>query len=908
MIEVTFDGEKYKVPHNITILSAARYLGINIPTLCYMPGLEANGGCRLCVVEVMGARGLVTSCSTPVAENMVISTKSERVCASRKSTLDLLLSVHDSNCFACSKYGKCEFRELCNEYGLEKSSYGDSFPRKPIDYSNRFYTRDPNKCILCEKCVRVCKELQGNAAIWLSNRGYNTQVTSAFDDPEKLSECVSCGNCISVCPTGAIYPKGISYENDNTIVKTQTVCPYCGVGCKLNLHIKENKVVSVSPANGPANRGLLCVKGRFAYNFISHPDRLKSPYIRKSGRLVECTWEEALDEIKKAFTRIKSEEEYRRSNGISEKSMFAGLSSAKCTNEENYLFQKMMRSVFKTNNVDHCARLCHAPTVAGLALSFGSGAMTNSISEIEDMDVIFILGSNTTETHPVIASKMRQAKLKGATIIVAEPRKIDLCREANLFLQIEPGTNVALLNGLMKAVIDESLEDIDFISKRTECYEQLQDMISNITVEECADICKINPDDIRKAARLFATGAKSGIFYAMGVTQHTTGTEGVHSVANLAMLCGKIGKQGCGVNPLRGQNNVQGSSDMGAVPSDYPGYQKVAVNVNRLKFEQAWNTTLPSLPGKTLTEIIDDIQNDDIQFLYIMGENPLISDPDLNHLKDALKKLKFMIVQDLFMTETASLADVVLPAASFAEKEGTFTNTERRVQLIAKAIKPIGQAKEDWQIIQTISNLCGGNWEYKSSKQIMDEISSLVPIYGGISYERLNGPQKNYGLQWPCLDLQHKGTKILHTNTFTRGLGKFIPCSYKPPFESVDDEYCLILTTGRILYQYHTRTMTSKTDGIEEIAGENFVEMNELTAQKYSFSNGELISVYSRRGEINVKVRVSPNVKEHVVFMPFHYAKSAANILTSGQIDPIAKIPEFKVCAVGVRKRRLGRL
>ncbi len=962
MIKVRINEVNYEVPPNLTILAASRFIGVEIPTLCYIPGLEAIGGCRLCVVEVTGARSLVTACSTPVTENMEIFTNSSRVRECRRTTLDLLLSNHDKNCFSCSKYGMCEFRTLCAEYGLEETSYPADEPLKPLDTSNRFFVRDPNKCILCEKCVRVCKEWQGHGAIWLSSRGYKTEVTPAFKVSAQDSECVSCGTCLTVCPTGSIYPKELHLGSDMSFEKIETVCPYCGVGCKLNLHVKSNKVISVSPANGPANHNLLCVKGRFAYNFINHKDRLKTPFIRKRGKLIPATWDEALDKIKKAYIKIDTEykkklfisencaekisEFNNQSNSIDNKyknnvnndlanninnsfknningdvdnklanyknilnidtlkdgSPFAGLSSAKCTNEENYLFQKMMRSVFKTNHVDHCARLCHAPTVAGLAMSFGSGAMTNSISEISDMDVIFILGSNTTETHPVIASKMRQAKQKGAIIIVAEPRRIDLCREADIFLQIEPGSNVALLNGLMKAVLEEGLEDKSFITDRTEGFKELTEMLETITVEACADICRVSADDIRAAARTFAKGDKAGVFYAMGVTQHSSGTEGVLSVANFAMLCGKIGKSGCGVNPLRGQNNVQGASDMGAVPTDLPGYQKVAVDSNIQKFEEAWNTKLPKFKGKTVTEIMDEILLEEIRFLFIMGENPMVSDPDLTHAEEALRNTEFLVVADIFMTETAALADVVLPAASFAEKEGTFTNTERRVQLLNKAISSPGESKEDREIIQEIVNAIGGNWNYSSSSQIMDEIASLVPIYGGISYDRLKGANKNYGLQWPCPSLNHSGTKILHTSSFTRGKGKFIPCVYKSPAETSSVEYPFILTTGRILYQYHTRTMTSKSEGIEEIAGKNFVEMNPSTATKYNISQGEMISIFSERGEIEVNVRITSKVKEHILFMPFHYAESAANVLTGANLDPISKIPEYKVSAVGIRK------
>lgn len=887
LLKVFVDGQAISVTEGDTILDAARKAGKEVPTLCHIQGLIPEGACRICVVEVKGARGLMTACSTPVIENMEITTMSHNLFNVRRNILDLLLSNHRKGCFTCYRHGDCTFHRYCSEYGLVESTYPVEANFKPIDSSNKFYDFDPSKCILCRKCYRVCSSLQCTSALSIVDRGYITRVAAPFDVGLGNSACVSCGNCIAVCPTGALSPKKSTHISKTFMKKTLTTCPYCGVGCQLYLLTYNDKVVDIEPAKNGVNDGMLCVKGRFAFNFINHPDRLKKPYIRKKGQLMECSWDEALAAIAENFTRIMEE---KGAKG------FAGLASARCTNEDNYLFQKFMRTVAKTNNVDHCARLCHASSVTGLAVTLGSGAMTNSIDEITDMDCIFVIGSNTTETHPIIATKMKQAILKGAKIIVAEPREIELSKGADVFLQIQPGTNVALLNGLMKAVLDEGLQDTEFIEKRTEGFEELVNFLDTISVKDCAEICRVSEADMRKAARIYATSSKAGIFYAMGVTQFTTGTDGVMSVSNLALLCGHLGKMHSGVNPLRGQNNVQGACDMGALPGDYTGYQKVNDTQTNVKFERAWGCNLSKIPGLTVTEMFDSIDTGDVKFMYIMGENPLISDPDIKHVKQSLESVDFLVVQDIFMTETAQLADVVLPAVTYAEKKGTFTNTERRVQMVRPAIMKQGQCLEDWEIICKIANSLGQNWHYNSADEIMEEIALLTPIYGGISYKREDLSIK--GLQWPCLDDKHEGTKYLHKEKFTRGKGRFVPTAYIPPAEMPDDEYPFFLTTGRILYQYHTRTMTGKTQAIEDIAGKSFVQINTITAKKLCVKNNEFVNVISRRGEVKVLAYISEDIAEDVVFMPFHYANGAANILTNRKLDNVAKIPELKVCAV----------
>jgi len=891
MVKLKVDGKAVEVPPGAQIIDAANAAGVRIPTLCYLElHKEMSGGnasCRICCVEVAGRRNLAPACATPVTEGMDIKTDTPRVHQARKIMVELLLSDHKQDCLTCLKAGNCTLQNLCFEYDVKESRYGGLVNEFPVDDSNEFYVRDMNKCVKCRRCTDACQFRQCTDAIDFADRGFSDHVAVAFEEPCKDSICVSCGTCVSVCPTGALRPKPKNKYRTWEVSKTRTTCSYCGVGCEMDLLVKDSKVVGVEPANGPANGGLLCVKGKFAYDFVNHPDRLKTPLIRKDGKLVEASWDEAYALIADKVKAVKA------AHGAD---ALAGLASARVTNEENYLFQKMVRVAFGTNQVDHCARLCHASTVAGLATTLGSGAMTNSIEEVVDADVIFITGSNTTETHPVIGSRIRQAKRKGAKIIVAEPRKIDLAKDAEVFLQITPGTNVALFNGMMNVIIAEGLQNKEFIAERTENYDELVKVVAGYTPERVAEICGIDAEQLRKAARMYATAGKAAIFYSMGVTQHTSGTNGVMGTSNLALLCGQIGKESSGVNPLRGQNNVQGACDVGCLPGDLPGYQKVANPDVIAKFEKAWGVKLSSKPGLTVTEIVGKAGKGEIKVLYIMGENPMISDPDLNHVKEALENTEFLVVQDIFLTETAELADVVLPAASFAEKDGTFTNTERRVQRVRQAIAPPGLAKADWVILTELMDRLGYAKAYANAAEIMDEIALLTPQYGGISYARL----EKGGLQWPCPTADHPGTKFLHKGAFSRGKGLFKPAEYTPAAELPDREYPFILTTGRILYHYHTKTMTGKVDGLNNLFPCSFIEINPAAAAKLKITDGEKVKITSRRGEIVAQAKVTDKVEEDVVFMPFHFADGAANVLTNKALDPVAKIPEFKVCAVRI--------
>ncbi|MFN3739242.1 MAG: formate dehydrogenase subunit alpha [Thermodesulfovibrionales bacterium] len=677
--------------------------------------------------------------------------------------------------------------------------------------------------------------------------------------------------------------------------KVPTLCPYCGCGCGIYLHVVDGMITGVSPQrNHPVNKGSLCVKGWNCHEFIQHPERLRRPLVRTGPKgnynFREVSWDAALGIVAERLNAIK------RSSGPDSIGFFA---SAKCTNEENYLLMKFARAVIGTNNIDHCARLCHASTVSGLKDAFGSGAMTNSINEIKDARLIFIIGSNTTEQHPMIGMHILEAARHGATLIAADPRKNMIARLAHLYLQHKPGTDVMLINSMINVIINEGLIDIDFVKVRTENFENFEKAIREYTPERAEAITGVPQEDIRKAARLYASENRAMLFYGMGITQHVTGVQNVHSLANLVMLTAHIGHPATGLNPLRGQNNVQGACDMGALPDYFTGYQPVDDEASRNKFEKAWGVRLNPVPGLTLTEMISASLNKKIKALYIMGENPVISDPDINHTVEALKALEFLVVQDIFMSETALFADVVLPGVSFAEKDGTFTNTERRVQKIKKAIDPVGDSMPDWKIITELSNKMGYKMHYNGTYEIMEEIAFLTPIYKGILHHRL---EDNFGIQWPCPDINHPGTPYLHGKRFSKGMGTFIVTHYIPPAELPDKEFPFILTTGRNYFQYHTGTMTRKTITLEREEPECTVEINPADASFLGIRKGEKIRISTRRGSIEAIASITNKIISGTIYIPFHFNEAPANKLTNPAIDPQAKIPEFKVCAARIEK------
>lgn len=899
MVKLIINGRAYEVADKATVLEVCNHLNIDIPTLCYDERLTANHSCGLCIVEVKGHISLKKSCILPVEEGMDINTESPKVISARKEALNTL---YKSKPNAFSNHFR-SFGDKIYKYSLKYDiPYGKGPKEKeyPLFDKSLFYYYDANKCIGCKLCIQLCEELQGNGCLKLDEHGI-----AQIDSKHKIY-CEECGNCIHVCPTGAFIPKPYLTEfarlnlevpkqmdSKEDLKHVKTTCSYCGVGCQLELTVKDNNVVGSKPVKVLPNNGLLCVKGSFGYKFINHPDRLTTPLIKRNGKFEQATWEEA-------YTLILSKiQQYQEQYGGD---VFAGLTSARCTNEENYLFQKLFRAGFHTNNIDHCARLCHSSSVVGLETTLGSGAMTNSIEEIKNNDVIFVIGSNTTENHPVIGTMMRQAAKKGAKIIVADPREIDLIRDAKIHLQIRPGTNIALLNAMAYVIIKNKLYSKEYIDKRVENFDEFLNHIVDFTPEISAKICGITPDLIIDAAKMYAEGKSSAIYYAMGITQHISGSQTVMALSNLALLCGNIGRENVGVNPLRGQNNVQGACDMGGLPDVYPGYQKVSSLEMKSKFEKAWGVQLPQEVGITLQEIIHGGGKGNIKFMYIMGENPMITEPDLKNTEADLRKVDFLVVQDIFLSETAELADVVLPASSFAEKNGTFTNTERRIQRVREAIKPIGDSKPDWIILMELLNRLGIKKTYKDPSEIMNEIASLTPAYSGVSYEKI----EEIGIQWPVLDIGHLGTKFLHAKNFSRESGKALLAIVDniSSSELTDEKYPYLMTTGRVLFQYHSRTMTGRVEELNKRAPESYLEMNTETAKKLGFNDEQEVKVTSRRGSVVTKLRVTDKISDEVLFMTFHYSDARVNYLTNPEVDPLAKIPELKVAAVNIKDCR----
>ena len=905
MPKLYIDGACIEVREGATILEAARTAGASIPTLCYLEGVSAIGSCRLCMVEVEGHEALVAACNTTAAEGMVVTTHSERLVAHRKAMLGLLLSQHhlDSTryCFSCSKNGACELQALCRAYGVEEPLFTSNecnTERKPVLDDNPFLRYDPNLCIACQRCVGACNAVARNHTLRTAQHGVRTGILAPFGPEWKQTTCESCGNCAQACPTGALVEKRRDVYRSWEVTRTRTTCPHCATGCQYDLVVKDGRIVDVEGANGPSNKGRLCVKGRSgSFDFIHAEDRLRTPLIKntQTGEFEPASWDEALDLVATRFSALK--ETYGPDS-------LAAFACSRSANEDIYLLQKMARVAFGTNNVDNCARVCHAPSVAGLARTLGSGAMTNPIADItNDVDVIMLVGSNPEEAHPVVGMQIRAAVERGTKLIVVDPRKIGLAHKADIHLRVRPGTNVAFSNGMAHVMLRDGLIDEAFIAQRTEGFAEYAAMVESYTPERVAEICHIRAEDLVAAAHLYARAQKAPIIYCLGVTEHSSGTDGVMSMSNMAMLCGKFGKPGCGVNPLRGQNNVQGACDMGALPTDFPGYQKVTNAAVVDKFEAAWGVPLNRTPGLMATEVFDAAIEGHIKGLFIFGEDQVRTDPDLNSVVRGLEALDFLVVDDLFLTETAKYADVVLPGIAYAEKEGTFSNTERRVQRIRKAVEPPCGAMPDTWIFTEIMNRMGYAQPQLTPADIMDEIARVTPSFAGISHARLDSDEvAGNGLQWPCTSADHPGTPIMHVGTFSRGKGLFSAEEYKPSKERPCDDYPLMLTTGRILYHYNATAMTSRTEGLNQIAGSSFIEVNAHDAETRGIKDGDRVMVYSRRGRIESQARVSDKTGIGETWMPFHFLDGNCNWLTSDALDYLCKCPEYKVCAIEIEK------
>ncbi len=895
-LKVTINDKPLKGRSGQTIMELARDNGIHIPHLCYDRRMKPAGACRMCLVEVQGEPEPVTACTFEIKDSMVVQTDTEQVRALRKTILELLFYEHRGECAVCDDLGVCKLQRYGYEYGLDDNVFKSSeqvIVRDNYTTGNEALEYDPNKCIRCGRCVRICEEVQLASALTFKDRAADVQVSTAFDVELNNSTCVLCGQCISTCPTGALYErqaKGLGQQKD--FVLTRTTCPYCGVGCQMDLNVdpRTNRIVRITSKKGCVpNDGNLCIKGKFGFSYVHSSERLTKPLIRENGSFREAEWDEAIELTGRRLREI------REKHGPDS---IAFLSSCRCTNEENYLMQKIARTAGGTNNVDQCATTCHAPTVAGLASAFGSGAMTNSIGEVKNVQTFFIIGSNPTEAHPIVGLEMKKALASGAKLVVCDPRKTWMARRADIHIQHKPGTDNMLINAMMNYIISKDLHNSKFVKSRCENFDDFAANLKDYSIEQAAETCDVDADLIRRAAEMYAAGTPSSIFYTLGITEHTCGTENVQNLANLAMLCGQIGKASSGVNPLRGQNNVQGGCDMGAIYSVLPGYQKVIDPAVREKFSKAWGVEFPTNKGGRVTDFVEKAGEGILRGFYCMGEDPVLSEPNQAKVIRNLKKLEFIVCQEIFMSETAKLADVILPATSWAEKNGTFTNTERRIQRIRKAVEPPGEARPDWQIVCQVSTAMGYPMSYKDAGEIFDEMASLTPSYHGMSFERVD----KVGLQWPCPSKDHPGTMFLHKDKFVRGKGLFHVISFRNPAETPDDKYPFILSTGRTLYNYNIGNMSLKSKAIRQKQSRNFVEMHRSDADRLGVADGEQVIVETRRGKLTVDASVADRVRPGALWMPFHFIDQPTNRLTNDAFDNITRTAEYKVCAAAVRK------
>ncbi len=924
-VTLTIDGREVTVSEGTSVWEAAKEMGIDIPVLCHDPNLRPVGVCRMCVVEVDGARTLQASCVRPCDPGMNVQTNSEQVVRNRRVLTELMMSDQPDESPRDTTTGDDQLFALARELGANPGRWPGGNGRT-LDPSSNVIDVNHQACILCDRCIRACDDIQGNHVIGRSGKGYSTKISFDLDNPMGASSCVDCGECAAACPTGALVNKPIAgpIRPPEELKTVESVCPYCGVGCAVNLRVDEaeNRVITSDGRAPSGTDGRLCVKGRYGFDYASHPHRLTKPLIRKeshypkrpltgdntgkadgtrAGRDLfdydvaldafrEATWEEALALVASRLGAIK---DTHGGNAL------AGFGSAKCSNEEAYLFQKMVRTAFGTNNVDHCTRLCHASSVAALLETIGSGAVTTIYRDIENSDVALVTGTNTTSNHPVAATFFKEAAARGTKLIIIDPRRPDLADHAYEYVRIKPGSDVSFYNAVMHVILEEGLEDTDYIAKMTENVDALRELVARYTPEVASKICGISPERIRRVALTIGNAKAMLVFWGMGISQHVHGTDNARSLINLVLLTGNMGRHGTGLHPLRGQNNVQGASDAGLIPIVYPDYQPVTDVATRERYEAAWGIPLDPNVGMTVVEIAHAAEDGSLKGLYVMGENPFLSDPNVGRARDAFCNLDFLVVQDIFLTETAEAADVVLPASSYFEKTGTYTNSDRRVQLGQTALEMPGDARLDWEILCDVMSRMGYEQRYDSIEDVFVEFSDLTESYKGLRYKHLRGR----GKIWPCPDPENsEGTIVLFGDGFptANGRARFAPAEVIPPAELPDDEFPMVLNTGRMLQHWHTGSMTRRSKALDAIAPDAVCELNPTDLTELGIASGDMVRVSSRRGSIRLKVNGSPKTSRGGVFIPFHFREAAANLLTNDALDPAGKIPEFKFCAVRV--------
>jgi formate dehydrogenase major subunit len=899
-ITLSIDGRIVTVPEGTSVMRAAAECGGQIPKLCATDNVKAFGSCRMCLVEVDGMRGTPASCTTPAAEGMVVHTQTPRLQKLRKGVMELYISDHPLDCLTCSANNDCELQDTAAQVGLRDVRYGYEGATHlglEADTSNPYFDFDPSKCIACSRCVRACDEVQGTLALTMDGRGFASMISAGQADDDFLSsECVSCGACVQACPTATLQEKAVKEigKPERAVV---TTCAYCGVGCTFRAEMRGEQLVRMVPwKDGKANRGHSCVKGRFAWGYANHQDRITKPMIRES---VEQPWREVSWEESFAFTAEKL-------NGIKARHgarALGGITSSRCTNEETFLVQKLVRAGFGSNNVDTCARVCHSPTGYGLKTTFGTSAGTQDFDSVEDSDVILVIGANPTDAHPVFASRMKRRLREGAKLIVIDPRRIDLVRsphiEAAHHLPLQPGTNVAVLTALAHVIVTEGLADEAFIRERCD-WDEYQDWARFVSdnrhsPEKLEAVTRVSADTVRKAARLYATGGNGAVYYGLGVTEHSQGSSTVMAIANLAMATGNIGRRGVGVNPLRGQNNVQGACDMGSFPHELSGYRHISDGDARSLFEQDWGVSLDSEPGLRIPNMLDAALDGSFRAIYIQGEDILQSDPNTHHVAAGLKAMELVIVHDLFLNETANYAHVFLPGSTFLEKNGTFTNAERRIQLVRKVMEP-ANGLEDWEVTQNLANAMGLGWTYAHASEIMDEVARLTPSFAEVSFDKL---EVEGSLQWPVNASNPEGSPIMHVDGFVRGKGKFVVTDYIPTDEKTGPRFPLLLTTGRILSHYNVGAQTRRTENTVWHP-EDVLEMHPTDAENRGLNDGDWTKLASRTGETTLRVKITDRVAPGVVYTTFHHPETQANVVTTEFSDWATNCPEYKVTAVQV--------